>query len=255
MKRPTILNTVWSSDLDPATVPFTGRTVTVLRRQGLFDDWTLFNTVTVSDVLSWWYAGPVTVNDLRRTGNDAIRQYHDEADGRRRIAADLGPVVSEPWAKHIWHHDPRFTDCLPRGDLTVHDIATRGTVTDRCYLWNHLDGLYTAVETQAVLGLSDAVAQYVQQISGQTCERLVVLLARTGLNGRDPITRVEAAGRLGVSYQRIYQLELKLSKHHTRTAPPAGVWMPQVTRAQHTGWPDGYTDTGIAAITGFVSPR
>jgi hypothetical protein len=139
--------------------------------------------------------------------------------------------------------------------LTVHDIATRGTVTDRRDLWDHLDGLYAAVESQALLGLGEAVARYVELITGQSCERLEVLLARMGLNGRDPITRVEAAGRLGVSYQRIYQLEQQLSKHRNRAAPPAGVWMPQVTRAQHTGWPDGYTDTGIAAITGFVSPR
>ena len=33
-----------------------------------------------------------------------------------------------------------------------------------------------------------------------------MLLAPTGLNGRDPITGPEAGGRLGVSYQRIQQL-------------------------------------------------
>jgi hypothetical protein len=110
VKHRTILNHPWPSDLDPATVPFTGRTVTVLRRQGFFDDRALFNTATVSDVLSWWYAGPVTVNDLRTTGNNAIRQYHDEANGRRQIAADLEPVSSEAWAKQIWHHDPGSLD-------------------------------------------------------------------------------------------------------------------------------------------------
>jgi hypothetical protein len=128
-------------------------------------------------VLSWWYAGPVTVNDLRTTGNDAIRQYHDEADGRRQIAADLDTVLSEPWAKQIWHHDPKFTEHVPRGDSTVHDIATVGTVTDRRYLWNHVDGLHTAIESQAVPGMSDAVAQYVELVSGQTGARLAVLLA------------------------------------------------------------------------------
>lgn len=85
--------------------------------------------------------------------------------------------------------------------------------------------------------------------------RLEVLLARTGLNGWDPVTRVEAARRLDVSYQRIYQLEQQLSKHRTRSAPPAGVWMPQVADAERGSWPYGYTDAGITAITEFVSPH
>lgn len=126
MSTTRIVDHAWPADLDPATVPFTGRTVTVLHRQGFFDDWALFNTVTASDVLSWWYAGPVTVKDLRTTGNDAIRQYHEETDLRVQIAADLKTVALEPWATQVWCHDPRFPKYLPRGDSTVHAIATTG---------------------------------------------------------------------------------------------------------------------------------
>ena len=255
MNTTRILNHPWPPDLDPATVPFAGRTVTVLRRQGFFDDPTLFNTTTASDVLSWWYAGPVTVNDLRTTGNDAIRRYHQESNLRAQIATDLTAVASEPWAEQIWYHDPRFTKHLPRSDSTVHDIATTGSTTDRRVLWNHLPALRAAIDTQATLGLDGAVAQYVELISGQHRERLKVLLARTGLSGRNPTTGGEAGRILGVSRRRIYQLEPKLSNHRTRTVSPAGVWMPQVTRALVTGWPDGYTDAAIAAITRFVSPQ
>jgi hypothetical protein len=103
--------------------------------------------------------------------------------------------------------------------------------------------------------LSDAVAQYVEVISVQHGVRLEVLLARTGLSGRDPISGGDAGRMLGVSYQRIYQLEQQLANHRTRTAPPAGVWMPQVAQAERTGWPDGYTEMGIAAVTRFVTPQ
>jgi hypothetical protein len=251
-----ILDSSWPEDLDPETVPFATRAETVLRWKGFYNDPTLFNTLTVAEVAGWWNTGPVTIANIRMTGNAAICRHHQETEQRTQIAADLDTVSSEPWAKQIWHHDPRFKQFVPRGDSTVHDIATtRGTFTDRRYLWNRLDGLYTAIETQAVLGLGDAVAQYVEAISGQAGERLAVLLARMGLSGRDPISRVEAAGRLGVSYQRIHQLEQQLEKHRNRAGSPAGVWMPQVTEAQRTGWPDGYTDLGIAAILGFVSPQ
>ena len=250
-----ILDHRWPEDLDPETVPFATRTVTVLRRHGLYDNPNLFNSLSVADVAGWTNAGSVTIANVRITGNAAIRRHHTDTDSRTRIAADLDTVVSEPWAKQIWHRDPRFAEFIPKGDLTVHDIATGGTADDRRFLWNRLDDLYAAVGSQALLGLSDAVAQYIEQISGQHAERLAVLLARTGLNGRDPITGGEAGRMLGVSYQRIYQLERQLSNHRTRTGPPAGVWMPQVTQAQRTGRPGGYTDAGIAAITGFVSPQ
>jgi hypothetical protein len=80
-----------------------------------------------------------------------------------------------------------------------------------------------------------------------------VLLARTGLNGRDPITGGDASRMLGGSYQRIYQLEQQLSNHRARAGPHAGVWMPQVTQVRHTGWPDGYTLAGVEATRAFFT--
>jgi hypothetical protein len=58
-----ILNSPWPPDLDPATVPFRKRSVTILRRMGFFDDWSLFNSLTEAEVSSWWNAGVGTVAD------------------------------------------------------------------------------------------------------------------------------------------------------------------------------------------------
>jgi hypothetical protein len=68
-----ILDAPWPPDLDPATVPFLPRSVTVLRRMGFFGDPSRFDTLTEADVLSWINAGPKTVADIRVTGNEAIR--------------------------------------------------------------------------------------------------------------------------------------------------------------------------------------
>jgi Fe-S-cluster formation regulator IscX/YfhJ len=81
-----ILNETWPADLDPKTVPFRKRTVTILRRLGFFDDPALLNEVTEADVLGWWYAGVKTVADLRDTGNAAIAAHHAGAPERRRQA-------------------------------------------------------------------------------------------------------------------------------------------------------------------------
>jgi hypothetical protein len=58
-----LLDTPWPDDLDPATVPFRTRSITILRRMGYLDDPSLFNTLTEVEVLSWWNAGVGTVAD------------------------------------------------------------------------------------------------------------------------------------------------------------------------------------------------
>ena len=90
-----LLDAPWPDGLDPATVPFHKRCVTILRRMGYYDDWTLFNTLTEAQVLSWWYAGVGTVADIRTTGNAAIVNHHGASQ------------AGEPWARHIWDRDPR----------------------------------------------------------------------------------------------------------------------------------------------------
>lgn len=147
--------------------------------------------------------------------------------------------------------DPRFAEFVPKGDATVFDVAISGTALDRRTLWEHLTGLRAAVDAQAALSLSEAVSAYVEVISGQHGQRLDVLLARTGLNGRDPITGIEAGRRLGVSYQRIYQLEQQLRKSRDKARSPGGIWMPQIDDAEREGWPDDFTDSGIGAIRSF----
>jgi hypothetical protein len=89
-----ILSAPWPRDLDPATVPFTKRTIAILQRQGLYTNPALLSEVTTSDVLGWWNVGPVTVQDLRVTGNDAIRRHHAESGLLKELAADLSAMAS-----------------------------------------------------------------------------------------------------------------------------------------------------------------
>ena len=164
---------------------------------------------------------------------------------------ELTDVAAEPWATRIWYRDPRFADHLPKGDATVHDIATSGSLADRRFLFDRLADLREAIDTQAALSLKDAVAEYVELITGQHGVRLEVLLARSGLNGQNPIPRAEAGRHLGVSYQRIYQLEQQLAGHRGRAMPPGGVWMPQVDSAGKDGW----TGTAAERVAAFVGPH
>ena len=246
-----IFDAQWPNDLDPSTVPFRKRSITILRRAGFFDDWSLFNTLTEFQVLSWTTAGVGTVADIRTTGNAALVEYHGEAFSPGRSAADFASLADEPWARHIWDRDPRFKAYLSKGGGTAYGIVTSGTDDDRMLLWDNLEALRKAVAVQAGLTLPDAVSEYVEAISGQHGERLDVLLAVTGLNGQDPISDSEGSRRIGVSRIHVGQLRRRLFVMRDQARPPAGVWMPQVMEAEREGWPDRYTGEGMEATSGF----
>jgi len=229
------------------------RTATILQRQGFYKNPALLNEVTNAEVLGWWNAGPTTVDDLRNTGNDAIKRHHTETDLLKELEADLSNMASEPWAQHIWHRDPRFAQYVPKGDHTFPDIAVTGSAVNRRFLWEHRNGLRDAVDAQARLPVLDAIAQYVEAISGQHGERLDALLARSGLNGRDPINGTEGARRLGISHQRMYQIVQQLYRARDRACPPAGIWMPHLDEADKTGWLAGISADAQTAIQGFIS--
>jgi hypothetical protein len=255
MDNSRILDASWPADLNPADVPFNGRSETVLRRQGFFDDPSLFDCLAESDVAAWWNAGSVTVRDIRSTGNEAIRFHHETTELRRRIDTDLSAIAIEPWAEHIWYRDPRFAEFVPRVNSTVHDIAISGTAVDRHFLWDQLDALRAAVSRQGELTLGGAVSEYVEAVSEQHGQRLDVLLAVTGLNGQDPIAITEAAQRLGVSRQRISQIINQLHRRREVARPATGSWLPQIAIADQTHWPNGYSQLGIEAIrSAFFSP-
>ena len=250
-----ILDALWPADLKPDDVPFKGRSETVLLRHGFYDNPSLFDSLTASVAADWWNAGPVTIQDIRRTGNEAIRLHHRTTELRLRIDTDLSAVGQEPWAEHVWYRDPRFAAFLPRRNSTVHDIVTFGTAPDRRVLWERLDGLRAAINRQAELSLDDSVSEYVEVVSGQHGKRLDVLLAVTGLNGHDPIIGPEAARRLQVSSQRIYQIVNQLRRRMETARQVSGPWLPQITVADQTYWPNGYTQRGIESIRSALSPE
>jgi hypothetical protein len=99
------------------------------------------------------------------------------------------------------------------------------------------------------------VSQYVEAVSDQHGQRLDVLLAATGLNGQDPIIGPEAARRLNVSSQRIYQIVNQLHRRMEKARPAKGAWLPHIAVADGTHWPQGYTQKGIDAIRSAFSSQ
>jgi hypothetical protein len=106
-----------------------------------------------------------------------------------------------------------------------------------------------------VLSLPEAVSEYVELVSGQRGQRLDVLLAVTGLNGLDPITSADGARLLMVSRQRIEQIVQQMHRRVDRARPREGAWLPQVSIAEQTKWPNEYTAKAVAETRSLVARR
>ncbi len=130
-----ILAQAWPSDLDPKRVPYQRRTITTLRRMGVWDNPARFAELTLDEVAGFWVTGPVTVADLTSTSEEAIEWHRNQS---RELAALAG---SESWTRQVWRRDRRFTDLLPRVDATVYDIAVGGHHADQRHLHRTLPAL------------------------------------------------------------------------------------------------------------------
>ncbi len=86
-----ILAEPWPGDLDPSRVPFRQRTITVLKGMGLWDDMTRIDELTVDDIAGYWVTGPVTVNDLITTGNEAIEWHHNQPARLEQVTSTNKP--------------------------------------------------------------------------------------------------------------------------------------------------------------------
>lgn len=217
-----ILAEPWPRDLDPSRVPFRQRTITVLRGMGLWDDMTRIDVLSVDDVAGYWVTGPVTVNDVISSGNEAIAWHHSEA---ARLIEEVNDV---DWTRQVWRRDLRFRDLLPDVDATVHDIAISGRHSDQRYLLKTLPRLQERLDAFATESRDEALIRYVSTNTGQSWRRTTRLLQRLGLL-EPTITGSEAGRQLGVSPQRIYQLVGQVRHRIEQVQPPKGAapWLPQ----------------------------
>jgi len=187
----------------------------------LWDDMTRIDKLSVDDVAGYWVTGPVTVNDLITSGNEAIEWHHNQP-------ARLKQVTTDGWTRQVWRRDLRFRDLLPGIDATVYDIAISGYHTHQRYLLKTLPKLEKRLDRFARESRDEAVIRYVSANTGQSRQRTTRLLQSLRLL-EPTITGSEAGRQLGVSPQRIYQLVGQIRHRIEQAQPPNGAapWLPQ----------------------------
>jgi hypothetical protein len=168
----------------------------------------------------------------------------------------LADVTNEPWVDVISEEDPRFASLFPlssRGTLLQRiDAMTRlevqlglpveGAVVDQVVpqpllaLAGSIRGIYSRVQEIKAMPLEVALTDYVRAlvrrrpkagpVPRQEQTRVEVICARLGILGSPAVTLEEAGKMIGVTRERIRQMQLSTTSHL-----PSNPYMPALDKA------------------------
>ncbi|MGO9420227.1 hypothetical protein [Roseiarcus sp.] len=202
--------------LDLKGLPFSTRTRNCLVVGGLLGEPDQLAKVTFARLFQIPSMGVVSILEftclteaaLLRASTREVSQLFDE----------LLEVVSEPWVDQVGSADPRFSDLIPPSTsatlMELMDTLTSAPDVDV----SALDQLAHAVpelrrRLAAIKGqpLEQQLGEFLGALSRYEGERLKALNDRLGWNGVPPITLEEAGARLGVTRERLRQLQERIN--------------------------------------------
>jgi hypothetical protein len=213
--------------LDPATFYraveplLRTRTANVVRRdfgeQGLL---AFLRTATVGDVMSLRQFGVVSFFDLLVAAEAAAAMVHrgDAAASAPESPEPLQRPTCPPWAGAVMADDPRFRHLLgPAASLRElfeesgprELMEVRRTVEETGLVLQGLAGLTLEQEAESVLGAALHI---------RADRWLEAMGSRYGLDGTDPLTLAEIAVVMGVTRERVRQVQSK-AQLYLPTAP------------------------------------
>jgi len=236
---------IWPAGLKISDIGWTARTRNALARSSMLADKQALTDLTFGRLSDVRGLGATGMLDFSATLEASIDRYEGLASELLRISnfersdsirVALEELHGKEWADQVSDEDARFEDLLLTG---------KGTVRERVEsLLLELDPLGSIDEGPLLLGVADEIQQRVSKIRGlpleeallaflevllgrRNRERLDVLAERLGWKGVKPLTLKECAERLGVTRERVRQIQSKV----TSRIPRHEVLMPQLDQA------------------------
>lgn len=222
----------WPASLDPSRVPLSARTRNALRRAGLLEAPSQWSSLTIRDFLRLRSMGLVSILDLGCLG-DLVCASAGELAEPSSTQDELLAVIEESWATQVSGRDPRFVDVVPPGSGTVFERIDRVTLEpedppiEERRLLSSLPDIRARLDIVSSTSLESALHFFVSRASGLQGMRLAALERRLGTDGKPPATLEETGRLLGVTRERVRQLQMRFD----RAVPDHPLFLPQLDRA------------------------
>ncbi len=218
---------------DLKVIPLSNRTRNCLVTGNLFGETERLSGLTFGDLFKIPAMGVVSIIEFACVIEAALENSTGgPADARAALKdSEVLDIVAEPWVDQVGPADPRFSDLLPSLPqatvLEILEALTSGPDTDASALAQVANGipeLRKRMSKVAEMPLEDQLGEFLRMLSGFEGERLRMLIDRFGWNGKAPITLEEAGNRLGITRERVRQLQEKVSNRLRAISFP--VYMP-----------------------------
>lgn len=205
------------AELNLTRLPWQVRTHNCLSAAGLLEDNQRLQGITYDDLFNISAMGVFSILNFACTLETAMGFHDDIEQSATQIPEDVLPAINEYWAEQVSEQDPRFAHFFPVGEGTILDRLDLFTSTplfavqiDKPQLFASIQEARNLVHKLEKLPLESLLRQYLSSLSGATGSRLDTLLARFGWGGIPPITLEQAGLKLGVTRERVRQLESKI---------------------------------------------
>ena len=221
-------------DLNLERVPWKIRTRNCLKATGLLSDLTKLGRVTFRELYNIQAMGSLSILDFACTLEAAILAYQALEQSVAQLPGEMLVTINEPWAEQVSERDPRFAHLFPIGEGTVLDRLDTFTSSplfsglfDKPQLIAAIQQSRIIVQELERLPLEVLLRQYLVSLSNMSGKRLEALIARFGWGGSPPITLEQTGLKLGITRERVRQLESKVKGRF----PTHPVVMPALDRA------------------------
>ena len=223
--------------LSPMTLPWSKRTITCLTNSGLLTDLSRLWMVTYGDLLGVEAMGARSVFDFACVAEAAIHVWEKPLSTASERTWDYTGILLEaiaaPWSPQVSYRDARFADILSPGEHTVFERLERVTLEPqdppltKVELAREVVDVRTRLSQLSEQTLEVALANLVEQTTHLHGRKLQALIKRFGWAGEPPATLEEAASQIGVTRQRIRQMQ----KRFADRLPKHPIFMPQLDSA------------------------
>ena len=234
----------WPAGLKISDIGWTARTQNCLARADLLKHEHQLVMLTFGDLFAIEAMGTMAVLDFCGTLEGVMDCYEQLAsdcaesqigDKTTDFIDELKQVAQEEWSAQISNQDPRFSSLLSPGRGTLQDrievlLAEPGaldSVTDIPLLIQSISRIKLQIPEYKNKPLEHCLLNFLALISKSTGARLAALAARLGWAGDIPATLEACGDQLGVTRERIRQIESKILSR----LPTHEVFMPPLDEA------------------------
>lgn len=223
-------------------LPFSVRTRNCLTKYEVLADRPSWERKTYGDLLETPAMGVASVLDLAcviEAATDKLAAVESAevsiSDSElEQISKELVDAIDSPWASQISAQDPRFRDAFPPGEGTISDridFITSQPQEDRGIeraLAEALKHIRHQAGALKALTLERQLRDFLQALRPRFNHgKIDALVMRLGFSGQPPVTLEDAAASLGVTRERLRQLQKALEEN----LPEHPVFMPALDEA------------------------